>query len=123
MEYVLISKKRKKHQRAVNRIVRELNKSIENDELWRGRVVCRQSHCEFEVYKDGSGATLWVTLLFIDKKTGLKKYYIDHLVNKKMFALRLVVELEDFMIDACNIWEDKNNLPYNDKTDYRPIKI
>ena len=33
----LTSKNKKRHQREINRLVREANKSIEKDDLWYGR--------------------------------------------------------------------------------------
>lgn len=69
---MITSKDRKVHQRALNRAVRELNKNIYNDDLWRGRFVMRQTGSpHMYVYKDGSGSVLEnVTLVCIDKLTG-----------------------------------------------------
>ena len=44
---------RKKHQRRMNKYVRELNKNIANDDLWRGRFVIRQEgNPGFYIYED-----------------------------------------------------------------------
>ena len=32
----LISKDRKRHQRAMNDIIRQINRNVENDPLWKG---------------------------------------------------------------------------------------
>ena len=66
---------RKKHQRRMNKYVRELNKNIANDDLWRGRFVIRQEgNPGFYIYEDKSGAEMpHVHLVITDLKTG-KRY-------------------------------------------------
>lgn len=63
---------RKKHQRRMNKYVRELNKNIANDDLWRGRFVIRQEgNPSFHIYEDKSGAVMpHVHLVITDLKTG-----------------------------------------------------
>ena len=63
---------RKKHQRRINKYMREINKNIYNDDLWRGRFEVRQAGTPyFHVYEDRSGADLEnVHLVVIDKATG-----------------------------------------------------
>ena len=82
MTYWLTSMDRKVHQRALNRLVREFNKTLEKDELWCGRFKVRQVGCpQWRRYEDGSGAELWVKLKFIDCATG--RYYVGaHSVNE-----------------------------------------
>lgn len=67
----LSSKNRKKHQRRVNHYVRGVNKSIENDPLWKGRFYIRQIDSPiFVEYDDGSGGGLYVRFRLHDKVTG-----------------------------------------------------
>ena len=63
---------RKKHQRRMNKYVREINKNIANDDLWRGRFVIRQKdNPGFYIYDDKSGAAMpHVHLVITDLKTG-----------------------------------------------------
>lgn len=63
---------RKKHQRRMNKYVREINKNIANDDLWRGRFVIRQKdNPGFYIYDDKSGAVMpHVHLVITDLKTG-----------------------------------------------------
>ena len=63
---------RKKHQRRMNKYVREINKNIANDDLWRGRFVIRQiDNPGFYIYDDKSGAAMpHVHLVITDLKTG-----------------------------------------------------
>lgn len=70
------SLKRKKHQQAVNKVVRRLNKNIREDEAWLGRFEARQIHAEFEVFDDKSGAMLIIYFEFIDKKTRRAKLFV-----------------------------------------------
>lgn len=75
MTYWLTSMDRKVHQRAINKVVRAMNRNLEQDELWRGRFIVRQDGSpQWRRYEDGSGAELWVRLRFIDRATG--RYYV-----------------------------------------------
>ena len=75
MTYWLTSMDRKVHQRAINKVVRAMNRNLEQDELWRGRFIVRQDESpQWRRYEDGSGAELWVRLRFIDRATG--RYYV-----------------------------------------------
>ena len=64
----LTSMNQKRHQRAINRLVRDLNKNLEQDDLWLGRFVVRQIESpQWIRYEDGSGAELYVTLELVDR--------------------------------------------------------
>lgn len=103
----LTSMNRKRHQRAMNKIVRELNKNIQNDELWQGRFYVRQVHSEFSVYEDKSGAELWVVLEFVDRKTGLKKVMFDTVNHWRHWnAWRLFREMNDFIVEDVKVWSE-----------------
>ena len=67
----ITSLNKKKHQRAMNALVRDMNKNIATDDLWRGRFYVRQIYApQWYIYNDRSGAELFVHLKFYDKKTG-----------------------------------------------------
>ena len=75
MKYWLTSLNRKVHLRAINRLVRRFNKALEEDDLWLGRFMVRQTYSpQWIRYDDGSGAELFVHLIFIDRATG--RYYV-----------------------------------------------
>ena len=81
MTYWLTSMDRKVHQRAMNKIVRAMNRNLEQDELWRGRFkVCQVGCPQWRRYEDGSGAELYVRLKFIDRATG-REYMRLNTVN------------------------------------------
>lgn len=69
---MLTSSNRKVHQRAINRVVRALNRNVYNDDVWRGRFVMRQTGSpQMYRFEDGSGSILMrVTLICLDKLTG-----------------------------------------------------
>lgn len=69
----LKSLKRKKYQRAVNKLVRDFNKIIKKDWLWNGRFMMRQGPSWFTIYSDHSGAQFEFILILTDIKTGRKE--------------------------------------------------
>lgn len=64
---------RKKHQRKVNKLVRQLNNNIKNDCAWLGRFEMRQVHSNFIVFSDRSGAYLSCYFEIIDKLSNVRK--------------------------------------------------
>ena len=75
MIYWLTSRNKKRHQRAINKLVRAMNHNLEQDVLWCGRFVIRQDESpQWRRYEDGSGVELFVRLRFIDRATG--RYYV-----------------------------------------------
>lgn len=113
------SLKRKKHQRKINKIIRRINKGIEEDELWKGRFFIKIVYTEYKIFEDKSGAVIYALVKFCDKKTGYTyckwfdeydfvKYRIDYYLNK-------------FIVEYCNVWENEN--PKEDKTDYTKVEF
>ena len=110
MSYWLTSMNKKRHQRAMNKLMRETNKNIEHDDLWFGRFVVRQvgspQWCEYE---DGSGAELFVHLKFIDRCTG--KYYIcaetvNHWRGIWGNGWRMWEKMNWFIVEHCKVWNE-----------------
>ena len=66
----LKSFKRKKYQRALNKIMRAFNKSVQNDWLWNGRFVMRQQCAYCLPFEDKSGVMFHFVLELKDMKTG-----------------------------------------------------
>ena len=58
----LTSQNRKVHQRAMNKLIRDMNNNIKNDDLWLGRFYAKQIDSDWQLYKDGSGAELYIRL-------------------------------------------------------------
>ena len=114
----LASKNRKVHQRAINKAVRNMNLSIENDDLWLGRFYAKQVKSTWSLYEDGSGAELYVILRFIDKKTGKNYDTCWETVNSWIFGAKLFWRMNWFIVNYLRVWENED--PINDeKIDYR----
>lgn len=106
MQGWLTSNKAKVHQRKMNKLMRILNKNIKSDSLWRGRFYVHQLSRQREVYEDHSGMEIWVTLEFIDKKTGKTKAVCDTVNHWTSFPARLWFEANNFIVDDVNVWSE-----------------
>lgn len=106
----LTSMNKKRHQREMNRLVRQANKSIENDSLWLGRFVILQVNSpQWSIYEDKSGADYLVHLKIIDRCTG--RFWISaDTVNGWRTALgngwHLYEFINWFIVEYCNVWEE-----------------
>lgn len=65
---------RKKYQRAMNQLVRKINKSLKDDWLWNARFTLKQQSAYFWPYEDHSGGHFLVWLTLVDNKTGAEEY-------------------------------------------------
>ena len=109
MNHWLTSMNKKKHQRAINKLVRAMNKNLENDELWLGRFVIHQYEYSprWRKYEDESGAELWVKLKFIDRATG--RYYVgNHTVNewRSFNGMRIWRIMNWLITEHWNVWQE-----------------
>ena len=116
----LYSNKRKVHQRAMNRLIRQMNQSIANDDLWLGRFYVKQVDAQWRQYDDKSGSELYVRLRFIDKKTGISYDTPFNTVNHWRFGARIYWKMNWFIVEYCDVW--RNDDPYNNIADYRSVK-
>lgn len=111
----LCSKNRKRHQRAMNKLMRDLNKNIENDNLWQGRFYVKQTAAQWYEYEDKSGAELWVVLSFIDKKTGMTYETAETVNHWRMWnGSHLWWKMNDFIVEKVKVW-DENPRPNTDE--------
>lgn len=114
------SLKRKKHQRKITREIRNMNKSIEKDELWKGRFFARILETSFRIYEDKSGACIYALVEFCDKKTGKTK--VEHFTEFQIVkSFKLFRSMNDFIVDYCDVWRKEN--PREDKTDYTKVEF
>ena len=110
MNYWLTSMNKKRHQRAMNKLMRETNKNIENDDLWLGRFVVHQVNSpQWCRYEDGSGADLFVHLKFIDRCTG--RHYIcaetvNHWRGFQGNGWRMWKIMNWFIVEYCSVWDE-----------------
>lgn len=66
-----MNKLRRTYQRKLNKLIKEVNKNIANDNLWRGRFEIRQKDAWFEKFEDGSGGILFTVLRLYDKNSAI----------------------------------------------------
>ena len=106
----LTSMNKKRHQREINRLVREANKSIEKDDLWYGRFCIKQVESpQWHVYEDKSGAEYFVHLKFIDKCTGrywVQAETVNHWRGSFGNGWRIWDKMNWFIVEHCNVWEE-----------------
>lgn len=99
---------RKTYQRKFNKLVRQLNKNIAQDELWKGRFVFRQKNAFFEKFDDNSGGILHVILRGVDKKTGFyQDTYIDYAPYFHFNKYHLWEFANRFIVEGSEVWNEK----------------
>ena len=117
----LTSQNRKVHQRGMNKLIRDINNNIKNDDLWLGRFYAKQINSDWILYEDGSGAELYVRLRFIDRKTGVTYDTPWETVNHWRFGAHLYWEMNNFIVNKCEVWQ-KEDPVHDERIDYRNIK-
>lgn len=117
--YFWYTNNRKKVQRQINKIFRQMNRIIENDDLWRGRFVVRQKRTEWVNYYGSREYCLYVIYEFVDKKTG--EVSRPHVEPDFALDRHIGIQMNTFIVNYCKVWEKEN--PYEDKTDYRKVNI
>lgn len=91
--------KLKKRQREFNRLVRKMNETVEQDQLWQGRFQCRQVDRYFQRFDDYSGFSIVWTMEFIDKQSNARG--VCHIEWRYGFTFaRLADFMNDFIIRA-----------------------
>ena len=99
---------RRKYQRKFNKLMRELNKSIANDNLWQGRFAFKQINANFTKFKDNSGGILFVQVRGYDKETGYyKDGYVEYAPYSCLAAYHLWRFANDFIVNDSGVWKEK----------------
>ena len=116
--YSMASHKRRKHQRWFNKYCRQVNKQIENDELWLGRFCIKQLRSDIHWFEDGSGGMMAAEILMCDKKTGITraKWYTGLDMDWKFWW-----DFNDFIIEDCKVWDEVPD-PRDNRIDFRKEK-
>ena len=97
---------RKQYQRKFNKMVRETNKALEADNLWKGRFVFKQINADFIRFDDGSGGILRVIIRGYDKATGYyKDYYLDYAPFFRTNDYHLWETVNNFIVEDAGTWE------------------
>lgn len=119
----LTSLNRKTHQRAVNKVFRDINKSIEKDELWKGRFVIKQHpYSTFTIYEDKSGAEFFTNYYLIDKKTG-RTHLSCGTSNDILNPHKMFIEMNNFIVHICQVWLEEPRPHIDNTEDYRKVAI
>lgn len=89
----------------VNKIIRDINKELEEDELWKGRFVLRQIEKQVFRYSDLSGWYLTYKYRIYDKKTGyIAEKWFDH--YDICYGARLWYFVNDFITKKSEVWNE-----------------
>lgn len=112
----------KKRQRKFNKMVKDANKNVSVDSLWRGRFVVKQLQRTVTKYEDGSGASIRYKIGLYDKKT--KQYAYAFIVDRggRLFTGYILFRaLNKFITETLDVW--RNEKPKEDMTDYNKIEF
>lgn len=104
----LRSLSRKKYQRAMNQLVRKINKSLKDDWLWDGRFTLKQQDAYFWPYEDHSGGHFLVWLTFVDNKTGAEEYMDFDNYGTEYHIMRWI---NTCITEYFDVWKENPN-PY-----------
>lgn len=97
---------RKRHQRVINKAIRDMNKNIQNDNLWNGRFFCRLIHSpKWTLYEDKSGGIMFVNVEFCDKKT--QKRWIQGFNTNDMISYHFWMAMNDFIVKQIKVWDEE----------------
>jgi len=116
---------RKKYQKQFNNKIRQLNKSVENDNLWRGRFIFLQKNAKWWKFCDNSGGELIVFVRAYDKKTG---YYHDYRIEygpwMSTFNWHLTMDIGNkFITEDAEIWKKEQRPSIETAEDFTNVKV
>lgn len=118
-----LDKTRKNYQRKLNKKIRNINKSLREDTLWKGRFEVKQVDAHWERFTDNSGGVIYAIIRLVDKKDG---YYKDCIIEYApwltCFSWELNSRINKFIVNDCKVW-DENPKPSENSDDYRNIKV
>lgn len=115
---------RKKYQNYFNKKIKQMNKGIYDDNLWKGRFVFRQIAADWERFDDNSGGLLWVILRAYDKETDqYRDFGIETAPWRVTLDWHLAMDVANkFIVDDIDAWHEEIN-PYKNEKDWRKIKV
>ena len=115
---MLTSMHRKRHQRAANKIFREANRIIENDDLWLGRFVVKQAASWFYDFEHNNEQDLILEYYFYDKKTKIRSNSTLTRADRVFLLNDIMYGMNEFIIHTVKVWENED--PFKDeRVDYR----
>lgn len=115
------NKELKKIQHRANKEIREINKILLEDDLWKGRFYIKQINRIDRFYSDHSGYSILFIFEIKDLKTNLSKniyYHMNSGYANIRFSWGLFEEINEFIVTDCEVWKSEDD-PRADKTIYR----
>lgn len=91
----------KKYHRKVNKVIRYLNKNIEDDSVWAGRFVMFQKSVSMKSFDDGSGHYFVYIIRLYDKETRIYRDELFHTFSGSHFALADLFYFMNRFINLC----------------------
>lgn len=111
---------RRTYQRKFNKLVRELNRNIANDDLWLGRFVFFQTNAAFDRFEDGSGGLMYIDLRGFDKKTGFyKDFRLDYAPWLRSAGFKVWEIANHFIAEDSGVWDEEPRICRANAVDYR----
>lgn len=122
MKYWKETVKKKKIQRHINSILREMNRSIERDELWLGRFYCQQRQIFWDMSEDGTYRYALLKVEFIDRKTGktFEKWF--HKEDFMGSTWKIWEAMNSFIVEHCDVWNENPRPSIENPWDYRKAR-
>lgn len=88
----------------MNAAVREMNKVLQEDELWKGRFYIHEKFIiEIYTFDDHSGGELTIMYEMRDRKTGKTKLIC---LNNYNYDYHLWLEMNNFIVDYVDVWSE-----------------
>lgn len=118
----------RKHQRAINKVFKAINKTIYNDELWLGRFAIVQCHTVFNIYKyeDSECGTMYIFYQFVDKKTGRRSRIYHSNTNEILnYSYTILLKMNDFIVKDCypDVWGAEVKPSIVNPEDFRKVGV
>ena len=110
---------RKKIQRHVNKVLRDINKSIERDDLWLGRFYCKQENICYYWSEDHTDLNFTLMVSFTDRKTGRVMVSYYHRGQLMGTAWRVWQDMNDFIVYHVQVWQEDPRPSLDNVWDYR----
>ena len=116
---------RKNYQRKLNKLIRQVNNNIANDDLWQGRFVFRQINAVFERFPDNSGGILYSLIRGYDKKTG---YYNDTWIRYAPYfnffnGYHLWEMANTFIVEYTQVWQEDPRPSYATAINFNHVLV
>jgi hypothetical protein len=110
---------KKKIQRHINKVIRDMNKSLERDNLWLGRFYCRQKKIFYEMSEDGTYMYARICVEMTDRKTNRSTVYWLRKEDFMCGAWRFWEQVNSFITEYCAVWLENPRPSINNAWDYR----